>query len=365
MLKEFRVKNFKNFKDEIVLDFTKNREYGFNNHLIKNGLINKLLIYGKNSSGKTNLGLAIMDIVLHLSNNSINNMLYTYVINGDAIEENVEFYYNFLFNDKDVIYKYSKDQNGNLMQESLYENTKLLFEYNYKNNKFTNNITEAKDFNLGLRNKNISVLKAIYTNTLFWDDHSTINQLMTFVDGMLLFRSVEGNQFIGGMSNSEDLNDFIINNKKIKDFESFLSEAGQEYKLCEMTGGFGKQVVGVQYKNNCAQFELVASSGAKALWLFYYWMNRLDDVSFVYLDEFDAFYHYELSRYILNYINSKTNFQSILTTHNTNLASNRTMRPDCFAIIKDNKITSFADSTSKIIREAHNIEKMYLGGEFE
>jgi len=365
MIKRFRVKNFKSFKDEIILDFTKTRDYGFNNHLIKNGLVNKLLLYGKNSSGKTNLGLAIMDIALHLSNNKVDNFLYRYVLNGDAIEDSVDFSYEFSFENKEVIYKYKKDPNGTLLYEELYEDGNLLFEYNYRNNKFTNNIPEAKDFNLSLRNQNISVLKAIYTNTLYWGEDSSVYKLLNFVDRMLFFKSVEGNQFIGAMSNSEDLNDFIINNKRVKDFEKFLNSAGQSYKLCEMDGGLGKRVVGVEYKNYCAQFEVVASSGTKALWLFYYWMNRLDYISFVYLDEFDAFYHYELSDFILDYINNKSNFQSVLTTHNTNLASNRAMRPDCYAIIKDGKITSFADSTTKTIREAHNIEKMFLGGEFE
>ena len=41
------------------------------------------------------------------------------------------------------------------------------------------------------------------------------------------------------------------------------------------------------------------------------------------------------------------------------------MRPDCYALLKNNKITSFADSTKKIIRQGHNLEKMMLGGEFE
>ena len=94
-------------------------------------------------------------------------------------------------------------------------------------------------------------------------------------------------------------------------------------------------------------------------------MNRTNNISFVFLDEFDAFYHYKLSTYILNYVNSKNEFQSILTSHNTYLVSNELMRPDCYLWLKDGKITSSADSTTKNIRQAHNLEKMMLGGEFE
>lgn len=94
-------------------------------------------------------------------------------------------------------------------------------------------------------------------------------------------------------------------------------------------------------------------------------MNRTDKISFVYLDEFDAFYHYELSTTILKYINNRSEFQSVLTSYNTFLINNELMRPDCYAILKNGKISTFADSTNKTIRQGHNLEKMMLKGEFE
>ena len=83
MLKKFCVQNFKNFKDKLVLDFSKVRDYEYNQHLIKNNLINKLLIYGPNNSGKSNLGAAIMDITTHLTDNyadSNNFVLKDYIL---------------------------------------------------------------------------------------------------------------------------------------------------------------------------------------------------------------------------------------------------------------------------------------------
>ena len=38
MIKKFSVKNFKNFKEKLTLDFSKIRDYGFNQSLIKNNL---------------------------------------------------------------------------------------------------------------------------------------------------------------------------------------------------------------------------------------------------------------------------------------------------------------------------------------
>ena len=366
MIKKFSVKNFKNFKEKLVLDFSNVRDYGFNQSLIKNKLVNKMLIYGPNNSGKSNLGAALMDITTHLTdNNGEKNILYACYINGEAVDDVIEFKYEFLFDEIEVTYSYKKNPNAELLSEELYENGILLFKYNYNTNKFENNIEEAINLDLSKRTENVSVLKYIYANNIHWEENSSFKKFMEFVNNMLWFRSLRTNEFMGVMANSENLDDFIINNRLLKSFEKFLKDCGQNYKLCETNSSMGKKVIGVKYKNYTAMFDLVASTGTKSLRLFFYWMNRTKNISFVYLDEFDAFYHYELSAYILKYLNKKNDFQSILTTHNTYLCTNELMRPDCYYILKNGKIKSFADSTEKTIRQAHNLERLMLGGEFE
>ena len=64
MLKKFSVKNFRGFIDEICFDFTA-KAYEFNQQIIKNGLVNKAIVYGKNGIGKSNIGEAIFDIIYH------------------------------------------------------------------------------------------------------------------------------------------------------------------------------------------------------------------------------------------------------------------------------------------------------------
>ena len=67
MLKKFSVENFKGFKDKITLDIGTPSNYSFNSEIIENGCITKGIIYGINSCGKSNLGLAIFDIITHLT----------------------------------------------------------------------------------------------------------------------------------------------------------------------------------------------------------------------------------------------------------------------------------------------------------
>ena len=325
-----------------------------------------MLIYGPNNSGKSNLGTAIMDITFHLTDNlKFDNIIYAYYVNGDFIDNLVEFKYEFLLNNIEIKYLYKKDSQARLLSEELIENGKVIFKYNYETNKFDNKIEEAQTIDISKRtNKEMLVLKYIYNNTLYWPENSTLKLLMEFVNNMLWFRSLRTNEFMEIMANREDMNDFIINNRLLGSFEKFLKGCGQDYRLCEINE-IGRKIIGVKYKNYTARFDVVASTGTLSLWLFFYWMNRTNNVSFVFLDEFDAFYHYELSTYILKYLNKRTEFQSILTSHNTYLINNELMRPDCYAILKNGKITSFADSTNKTIRQAHNLEKMMLGGEFQ
>ena len=91
------------------------------------------------------------------------------------------------------------------------------------------------------------------------------------------------------------------------------------------------------------------------------------DASLFYIDEFDAFYHYEMSENVVKFFKKKySNSQVILTTHNTNLMTNKLMRPDClFILSRKGQLTALCDATSRELREGHNLEKLYISGEFE
>ena len=45
--------------------------------------------------------------------------------------------------------------------------------------------------------------------------------------------------------------------------------------------------------------------------------------------------------------------------------SNDILRPDCYFILKNNKISSLDKTTTKELRRAHNLEKMYKAGAFK
>ena len=102
MLKEFRVKNFRSFRDWLVFKLDNVRDYSFNENCIKNGLVNKAVIYGKNSSGKSNLGFAIMDISTHLFD-GMNAMRFSPYLNLNSTESEASFVYVFKFEDEEYL----------------------------------------------------------------------------------------------------------------------------------------------------------------------------------------------------------------------------------------------------------------------
>ena len=80
----------------------------------------------------------------------------------------------------------------------------------------------------------------------------------------------------------------------------------------------------------------------KALAMFYVWQRVIEtqNCKFVFIDEFDAYYHHDLSQIIIDKLKEMTDTQVLLTTHNTSNISNNILRPDCYFIMDDKKITS-------------------------
>lgn len=365
MLCKFKVKGFKGFDKEIELDLKNHNEYQFNRNLIKNNLINKAIIYGKNGSGKTNIGLALFDISFHLTdkNRNMESIISSNYLNMDGNHKYAEFYYEFKFGEDTVIYKYRKENLYKILYEEVLINKQKIIEYDFsKPDSKIIDIEEAKTLNWKYNDDDLSIVKYICNNTIL-TKNKALNKMMDFVNSMLWFRSVDITGFIGLRNNSNTLDKIIIENGKTKEFEKFLAENNLKYELIELSVPNGK-ILCVKKGNKKTTFESIISSGTKALWLYYCWEIYFEKVKFLFIDEFDATYHFELAAKIVNRLNKQSSFQSVLTSHNTYLMSNKLTRPDCTFILTNEYIKSLSSCTNKELREAHNIEKLYREGAF-
>jgi len=366
MLKRFEFVNFKNFSNPIILDFTDVREYQFNKCCIKNNLLNKIIVYGKNAVGKTNLGLALFDITTHLTNNSVVSFfLYNDYLNADNAAKYAEFHYDFKFGNSEVSYIYRKSNTSELSYEEVIVDGEQIFSYDFitKESNFNNLKKYVPYLNFEFRDTNLSVLRYIVNNSKA-EDVLPLKELVRFISKMLWFQTISQNYHIGYNPNRDDYYEFIFENDNLKEFEEFLNKYGIHESLIAKVDPAGEKVLYFNKKRPLRFFKTV-SSGTRALYSTFYWMKIAKEVSFLFIDEFDAFYHVELSEAIVKMLEEQQSFQTILTSHNTNLLSNRIMRPDCYFILTPEKLVSFANATNRELREGHNLEKLYISGEFD
>lgn len=356
MLKKFTVSNYKNFKDEISLDFSKIGEYSFNADCLS-----IRLIYGRNATGKINFGRGLLDIKSLLC-----GMQSSGLINEDGV---AKFKYEFKFGNDEVVYKYSRFSNTELCDEELYINGEAIFKCDFKNSKFDFqglSIISAETVNTNrYLNKDemdneyvLPFLRWLINNTAFSDD-SVLIQLSKYVRKMGMI--TVGNDLLYSNRN------FLENLKNpvyLHNFEDFLNVMGIECKLVlqELPDGQAELYFS---QNKLVPFYSTASSGTLALTSLY--QKIVSNCSLIYIDDFAAFYHYEMAEKLICYFKDKyPECQFIMTSHNTNLMTNKIMRPDCLFILSSKgTLTALCDATERELREGHNLEKMYIRGEFE
>ncbi len=367
ILKKVSITNYHGFKDKVTLDFSSTKDYEYNTHLIYDKIVKNALIYGKNGSGKSTLCKGLMDITLHLldkqKDNSTLPHTYFYVGNDEKI---ATFEYVFQFGKDEVEYIYKKSSPMNMVYESLYVNGKVQVVHDFIDE--TNNFIKLEGASTlqtrGLQSS-LSVIRYIYNNTIRQED-SIIEKIFNFVSGMLYFRSLQdANEYIGYKLGSERIEDAIIQSQKLGDFRIFLEEMGLVYDLHHARKVSGEQIIIAKFGKNAVDFQSIMSSGTKMLELFYYWSMDFDKLSFLVIDEFDAYYHHETAQAILNLIHKYGNMQSVISTHGITLMNNKITRPDCCYIINNNtEVKNLCNCTSKIIRQINNLEKMYREGDF-
>lgn len=366
MLKKFSVENFKGFKDKITLDIGTPSNYSFNSEIIENGCITKGIIYGINSCGKSNLGLAIFDIIIHLTEKQKLLGSYDFYLNMSGRKSFAEFEYTFVFDGHEVVYKYSKMDVNSLKSESLSIDGKEVIFFDFLTRDGFTLLEGSDTLNASIRNESpISRVKYVNSNSILSDNvqNQVFKKFIDFVERMLLFYSLDSRGYEGFMNGSESIAEGIVNSGKVKDFQEFLKENDIDYELygCEVDG---RKAIYCHFDNKDADFFKTASTGTRSLALFYYWYIRMEKASFVFIDEFDAFYHYELSESVQKRLRRITGVQVFTTTHNTDLMSNDLLRPDCYFLLENNSIKAISELTEKELRQAHNLQKMYKAGAF-
>lgn len=384
MLKRFSLRNYKNFKDNISINFDNIAGYQFSTDCITNGMISKMLIYGRNATGKTNLGRALMDIgYIIFAYSGLWRMAEGTFLNADSSEDVAVFNYTFQFDGHEVIYRYARFLNRDLRDEELIIDQKTIYQCDFMHERYNFDNLQYVDAEI------ISIER--YMQSLIHDEEGageTVEYRLPFFrwlisnvalksDSLLLRLSDYVKRMVmmtvsqGIMRRPRQINDVFFESLEdlslLAEFEEFLNIMGIECKLALRKLPDGQRELYFKHEKLVPFFENASSGTLALVELYRRFVMAGRGASLLYFDEFDAFYHYEMAENIIRFFKKKyPKCQIIMTTHNTNLMTNRLMRPDCLFILSTRgTLTALCNATLRELREGHNLEKMYISGEFE
>jgi len=373
MLRRFEVKNFKNFNDWFIFDLSDVKDYQFNPECIENNVASKALIYGPNGCGKTNLGRAIFDIKTHLTDHKTNENYLSNYLHAGSNSDLAEFKFVFQFGNDILEYAYGKKSVDKLVYETVTINDKIVISLDRrKNNLAMVDLPGAENLNRDMADADISVVKFVKNNTVLTNNASKMifERFFFFVKLMVLERTINSHNEIA--FNASIVSEIILKEKNgLLRFENFLTEAGVKCKLATLNKG-DEKTIAFDFNGEKIDFCAIASTGTLSLTELYihllflkreveFCKGQVNILPFIFVDEFDAFYHHKISKLIVKQLRG-LKCQAVLTTHNTSVMSNDLLRPDCYFFMSETGIKPMHRFTGKDLRKAHNIEKFYRTG---
>lgn len=376
MLAKFSVKNFKNFEKKFTIDLSQTKQYAYSETCVKDGIVKTGLIYGPNSIGKSNLGKAIFDIVQNLTDKERTPALYSSYANAKHLELAIEFVYEFVFGSSRVRYEYTKLTYEDIIKEVFFiDGVEVVSRYG---DTFHTALEGSETLNSNKLNSKISVMRFIKANAVLADNptNNVVWSFFSFIDRMLMFSNLRQNYYQGFIVGNPLVDVEIIKKGKLAELESFLNSADVECSLKNLEINGQQKMFFYFGDNHYIDFWENASTGTQSLVFFFYWYMQMQAdpslaPSFVYLDEFDAFYHEKTAAKVVELLR-QTQSQVILTTHDSSLLTNELLRPDCaFNMLPEYKDSDsyvmgpLSSRTQKELRQALNIPKMFRAGAFD
>ncbi len=366
MLKRFTVDGYRNFPIPVTFDFAASRDYQFAENNVKDGIVTTALLIGRNASGKSNFGSSLFDITLGFPGASDKtDQDERLFLNADCGRGTAKFSYVFEFYGREINYSYEKTSPTTWLHESLLIDGERIFDFNNARGVFEDNHLErigAPGINFEFFDTSLSLLSYI-TSSLPTSVLGVLAELRRFISRMRLIR-MDGFRLKG--FEIRKVVDKIIREDKVAEFESFIRDFGVDETLIVAKEPDGSSVLYFDHPMRFVPFIEACSSGTRTLVKLFSELELKESASFLFIDEFDAFCHFEMAESLLKFFASKTDCQILCSTHNTSLVKNGVMRPDCvYQISAKEGIRTLAESTERELRLGNNIEKLLRAGEFE
>lgn len=230
MLAKIIMKNFKSFKNETVIDFTRINYKFLENNVSNNGVLKGVAFYGANASGKSNVLWAIRFLLDELFGEEKNPVTFMKCLFSDEPEFSLQYF--FVIESREIHYLIDFHTEKGIINEELYLDRKLLLQRMGSTAK--SGITEKKVYT-DLNNK-VLFLRTVYFNTGFSgddkDNNANNNILRQWFDYMQ--NSIYVNPFLHrGIAYGKQ--DVVLNkyleNEGVKEINRFFTKYNFEYTL--------------------------------------------------------------------------------------------------------------------------------------
>lgn len=355
MIKKLKLKNFHSIYDESSISFEKSKlTYRTDYVLSDYNIVNPVVFYGYNASGKTSIleGFKFIYGIMHRDVlNEVNEDLFIYNKYLSNLNEEVVIELEFMVGSREYVYKIVGTQIDEIVCENLYyKGVDLLSEYREK-----------------LYSKKQSLLRLAVSSNLN-DKH--IKSVYKFLSN-IHYMTLEGS--LSSSINSGVIDIIRENEAKVM---SIMSELGEFINISfhiERDSTDQKVLmfyeVEDKYKNNpkdqpnkiVLNVDKYMSNGSKKLYKLLSFLFTVNNGSVVVVDEIENMIHPKTLKKLFLIFNKYFDIQLVVSSHNTSLM--KELRPDqLYLVSRKSKNTSVSrvNVNNPKIRENQNMEKMYF-----
>lgn len=372
MITKLTMRNFKSFKYETTIDFTKTNYKVLDTlNVSDNGVLKGTMFVGANASGKSNALHAIRLLLdLLFMEKEINSGLFACLF-SDIQEFSLDYY--FKIDDKEIRYFFEFDVKKTMLLEKLYIDNKVLLERMGVTAK--SYLTDNENYSD--LDKETLFLRTVYFNTRF-AGNETLRKWFDFLQSSIYLNAFDKKVTSYGKQDFRITK--YIEEKGTEEINQFFKSYNFDQSIDYANEAKGEHVV-IKYNNDEEKMLFFKrkginmpipygeeSLGNRTL------LNLLPAFLFVaqhngmlLIDEFSSGFHNELEELLVKYfMNTANKSQMIFVSHSTNLLSTSLLRPDqIYSVEFDGQngshVKRFSDEQPRV---AQNLEKMYLSGVF-
>lgn len=372
MLTKVRFKNFKSFVNEAVINLEPTKSEILKDTNIYNDVLKGCCFYGSNASGKTNALNAITLLLDMLFKNIVNNVQLITIFNNEPY---MYFEYNFLIDNKEIVYYFEISREWKILKETLTidginKMCRLV-------NSCESFITDKKDYGKDDVNENILFLRTIYFNTGF-SGYDELIHWFDFLKNSVYFNPNRDITKIISFTadNNEEINlEKYLDKYGTKDINDFFNEFNFPYNIDYIKAQVPENpmfsTLGIRLRfirKHMADIPYFMESAGNMILIKILpaVLTIVKTGGILAIDEFSSGLHNKLEELLIEYVfKHSKNCQLFFVSHSTNLLKTSLLRPDQIYSVDFDECGSFLRKFSdEKPRESQNLEKMYLSGVF-